>query len=483
MTALWTQAELSAALGVAPSKPLSTTIGGVSIDSRTLEAGDLFFAIRGDAHDGHDHVARAFEAGAAAAVVSHERAHELAALGPVLAVEDTLQAMVRLAVAARARSKAKIVGVTGSVGKTTAKEMLRAMLTVCGLTHASAASYNNHWGVPLSLARCPESAHYAVFEIGMNHAGEIEPLTRLVRPQVAIVTAIEPVHLEFFGSLEAIADAKAEIFLGLERGGAAVINRDNPQFMRLERSARDAGVERIVSFGEHARADARLIKCSLQAETSTVQAQILGTEVTYKLGAPGRHLVLNSLSVLAAAALVGADLALAALALADLQPASGRGSRLTLHMPRGTALLIDESYNANPASMRAALALLGQTDLRQLGRRIAVLGDMLELGPRGAELHRELAVAVLAHGIDLVFCCGPLMRALWEALPSSRKGGYAETSAALESQVLAALQPGDAVMVKGSLGSRMTPIVKALQSRCRRETPVLAPAQASTVNG
>ncbi|MBV8320125.1 MAG: UDP-N-acetylmuramoylalanyl-D-glutamyl-2, 6-diaminopimelate--D-alanyl-D-alanine ligase, partial [Hyphomicrobiales bacterium] len=234
------------------------------------------------------------------------------------------------------------------------------------------------------------------------------------------------------------------------------------------------------SFGEHARADARLIKCSLQSDTSTVQARILGTDVTYKLGAPGRHLVLNSLAVLATAVLVGADLALAALALVELRPASGRGSRLTLEMPGGKALLIDESYNANPASMRAALALLAHANVGPLGRRIAVIGDMLELGPRGAELHRELAMAVLAHDIDLVFCCGPLMRALWEALPSRRKGGYAETATALESHVLAAVQPGDAVMVKGSLGSRMAPIVKALQSRYRREAAEFAPVQAAT---
>jgi UDP-N-acetylmuramoyl-tripeptide--D-alanyl-D-alanine ligase len=458
-------------------------VPGLSIDTRTVAPGEAFFAIQGDNRDGHDFVDAALEARAGLAVVAADRRARFPEHAPLLVVADVLESLRDLARAARARAQANVVAVTGSVGKTSTKEALRLTLTRSGETHASVASYNNHWGVPLSLARCPQSARYAVFEIGMNHAGEIEPLTRLVRPQVAIVTAIEPVHLEFFGSLEAIADAKAEIFLGIERGGAAVINRDSPQFTRLEGRARDAGVERIVSFGEHARADARLIKCSLQAEISTVQARILGTDVTYKLGAPGRHLVLNSLSVLAAAALVGADLALAGLALADLQPASGRGSRLTLHMPRGTALLIDESYNANPASMRAALALLGQTDLRQLGRRIAVLGDMLELGPRGADLHRELAVAVLAHGIDLVFCCGPLMRALWEALPSARKGGYAETSAALESQVLAAVQAGDAVMVKGSLGSRMAPIVKALQSRYQHETPVLASAQASTVNG
>jgi UDP-N-acetylmuramoyl-tripeptide--D-alanyl-D-alanine ligase len=386
-----------------------------------------------------------------------------------------------LARAARARSPAKIVGVTGSVGKTSTKEALRLALGKDGETHASVASYNNHWGVPLSLARCPETARYAVFEMGMNHAGEIEPLTRLVRPHVAIVTTIAPVHLEFFGSLDAIADAKAEIFAGIERGGAAVIDRDIAQFDRLKRSAKSVGVDRIVSFGEHARADARLLKCSLQPDSSTVAARILGTDVTYKLGAPGRHLVLNSLAVLATASLVDADLALAALALAELKPAAGRGTRITLMLPGGAALLIDESYNANPASMRAALALLGQAELGSRGRRIAVLGDMLELGPRGADLHRELAEAVPENGVDLVFCCGPLMRALWEALPSNRRGGYAETSNALESHVLAAIQPGDAVMVKGSLGSRMGPIVKALQSRYRGEAS--ASPQVSTMNG
>jgi UDP-N-acetylmuramoyl-tripeptide--D-alanyl-D-alanine ligase len=304
-----------------------------------------------------------------------------------------------------------------------------------------------------------------------------------VRPHVAVITAVEPVHLEFFRSLEAIADAKAEIFLGLEPAGAAVINRDNPQFARLEQSARNAGVERVVSFGEHARADARLIKSSLQSDNSTVQASILGSDVTYKLGAPGRHLVLNSLAVLATAALLGADLALAALALADLRPASGRGERITLEVLGGTVILIDESYNANPASMRAALALLGQTDVGACGRRIAVLGDMLELGPRGADLHRALAQAVVAEGVDLVFCSGPLMRALWDALPAALREGYAEDSAALAPHVLAAVRPGDAVMVKGSLGSRMAPIVRTLASRYRRRSAGASPAPASTVNG
>jgi UDP-N-acetylmuramoyl-tripeptide--D-alanyl-D-alanine ligase len=480
---LWSVETMIAAMRAARTGSLPLSVPGISIDTRTIAPGEAFFAIKGDNRDGHDFVQAALDAGAGLAVVAADRAGSFPEHARLLIVPDVLDGLRDLARAARARSRAKIVAVTGSVGKTGTKEALRLALARNGETHASVASYNNHWGVPLSLARCPESARYAVFEMGMNHAGEIEPLARLVRPQVAIITTVEPVHLEFFGSVDAIADAKAEIFLGLERGGAALINRDNPQFARLERSAREAGVERIVSFGEHARADARLLKCSLQTDTSTIHARIFGTDVTYKLGAPGRHVVLNSLAVLAAAALVEADLALAALALAELQPASGRGSRLTLDLPGGTALLIDESYNANPASMRAALALLGHANVGPLGRRIAVLGDMLELGPRGAELHRELAMAVLAHGVDLVFCCGPLMRALWEALPSPRKGGYADTSAALEPLVLAAVQPGDAVMVKGSLGSRMAPIVKALQSRYRREAPVLASAQASTMNG
>jgi UDP-N-acetylmuramoyl-tripeptide--D-alanyl-D-alanine ligase len=358
---------------------------------------------------------------------------------------------------------AKVIAVTGSVGKTGTKEALKLALVRSGETHVSVASYNNHWGVPLSLARCPASARFAVFALGMNHAGEIEPLSRLVRPHVAIITAIEPVHLEFFRSLAGIADAKAEIFAGIEPDGAAVINRDNAQYARLLRHAKRAGVARIVSFGEHSDADAHLVKAALHDDGSTMQARILGVEVTYNLGAPGRHLVHNSLAVLAAVALVGADLALAALALAELKPAAGRGSRITLDLPGGAVLLIDESYNANPASMRAALALLGQAPIGLRGRRIAVLGDMLELGTRATKLHRDLVEPVLANAVDLVFCCGPLMRELWKVLPSNRRGGYAESAAALEPQVLTAIAAGDAVMVKGSLGSRMGAIVMALQ--------------------
>jgi UDP-N-acetylmuramoyl-tripeptide--D-alanyl-D-alanine ligase len=478
MTPLWTVEAMARAMNAERAGALPASVNGISIDSRSIGAGDAFFAIKGDNRDGHEFVGSALKAGAGFAVVAADwRGNDIGNV-PLLCVPDVLEGLRALARAARARLDAKVIGVTGSVGKTGTKEALRLALGASGATHASVASYNNHWGVPLSLARCPANARYAVFEMGMNHAGEIEPLSKLVRPHVAIITTVEPVHLEFFGTVEAIADAKAEIFRGLEGGGAAVINRDNPHFERLAAAARNAGA-RIVSFGEHAKADARLVKLALQPDSSTVEARILGADVAYKLGAPGKHQVLNSLAVLAAVSLAGADLALAALALAAVQPATGRGARVVLTLGvSGQALLIDESYNANPASMRAALALLGQAEIGSQGRRIAVLGDMLELGASGADLHRGLVDSIPAYGIDLVFCCGPLMHALWEALPSERRGGYAESAGALEADVIAAIRPGDAVMVKGSLGSRMGPIVKALERQySQRDAPAAARAQ------
>jgi UDP-N-acetylmuramoyl-tripeptide--D-alanyl-D-alanine ligase len=459
--ALWIVDDMAAAMGAERQGPLPPTISGLSIDTRTLGEGEAFFALA-DRRDGHEFVPAALAAKAALAVIAAERRADMPPDAPLLIVPDVLAALRALAVAARARSHAKVIGVTGSVGKTSTKEALRLSLSKDGETHASVASYNNHWGVPLSLARCSQTARYCVLEMGMNHAGEIEPLARLARPHAAIITTIAPVHLEFFGTLTKIADAKAEIFCGLEKDGAAVINRDIAQFAHLKRRAGEAGVGRVVSFGEHPKADARLLKCSLHPDCSTVEADILGQPLSYKIGAPGRHLVHNSLAVLAAAVLVGADLALAALALAEFQPASGRGTRFEIELPGGTALLIDESYNANPASMAASLALLGQTQIGPRGRRIAVLGDMLELGSRGRTLHRGLVEPVLTNKVDLVFCCGPLMKALWRALPAERRGGYAEESSALEPQVLSAIRAGDAVVVKGSLGSRMGPIVKAL---------------------
>ena len=462
MSVLWTLDAMASAMHAERSGALPADVSGISIDSRTLVKGDAFFAVTGETRDGHDFVDSALKGGARLAVVARDQRDRFAD-APLLVVDDVLEALRDLARAARARIHARVVAVTGSVGKTGTKEALRLALSTDGETHASIASYNNHWGVPLSLARCPAGARYAVFEIGMNHAGEITPLTRLVRPHVAIITGIEPVHLEYFGSLEKIAEAKAEIFAGVEPGGAAVLNRDNAQFSRLAAAAKAAHIDRLVSFGEHEDADARVLRLSLQADSSTVEARIMGQTVTYKLGTPGQHIVLNSLAVLTAVSLVGADLALAALALNNLRPASGRGTRTVLTVPGGSALLIDESYNANPASMQAAIAVLGQAPAGKHGRRIAVLGDMLELGPTGAKLHRALAETIEAANIDLVFCSGLLMRALWEALPSRARGGYSETAAGLEPMVVNAIRAGDAVMVKGSLGSKMGPIVRALE--------------------
>jgi UDP-N-acetylmuramoyl-tripeptide--D-alanyl-D-alanine ligase len=311
----------------------------------------------------------------------------------------------------------------------------------------------------------PADAAFAVFEIGMNHAGEIAPLTRLVQPHVAIVTTVEPVHLEFFASVADIARAKGEIFEGVVPGGAAIVNRDNPHYDLLAALARDAGVGRLVGFGEHAGAEARAELVKLKPECSCVSASILGEPVSYKLGAPGRHLVQNSLAVLAAVSLLGADLAAATLALGQLSASKGRGARLRLAVPGGgSATLIDESYNANPASMGAAIRLLGQIEPEGQGRRIAVLGDMRELGPTSLELHAGLASDLVEAQVDAVFLAGPHMRALHDALPAALRGGYAETAAELEASVADSVERGDVIMVKGSNASRMWALVERLRA-------------------
>jgi UDP-N-acetylmuramoyl-tripeptide--D-alanyl-D-alanine ligase len=463
---LWTFDSFVAALKGRPIGVKPEAITGVSIDSRTAAAGDAFFAIRGDRFDGHDFVAQALAGGAGVAVVAEERLVGLAGIkGRLVVVADPLAALADLGRAARSRSAARIAAITGSVGKTSSKEMLARALKPEGAVHSSPASFNNHWGVPLSLSRMPLSAHFGIFEIGMNHAGEIEPLTRMVRPHVAMVTTVEPVHLEFFKSVKAIARAKAEIFFGLEKGGAAIINRDNPNFTLLARLAREAGVERVIGFGEHRRSEARLDLVKLKPECSCVSARILGEDVSYKLGAPGRHIVQNSLAVLAAVSLMGGDLAKAALALAVMPAPKGRGARVRLEIGRGGATLIDESYNANPASMRAAIALLGQAVPVASGRRIAVLGDMRELGVDAPALHAGLAEALADAKADAVFLAGPLMQSLWERIPAGQRGAYAETAAELEPALYAAVGIGDVIMVKGSNASRMAPLVEALKAR------------------
>jgi UDP-N-acetylmuramoyl-tripeptide--D-alanyl-D-alanine ligase len=462
--ALWTVDELLKATGGKLHGTVSKPLTAVSIDSRAVKEGDVFIAIKGERHDGHDFVANALKAGAGLGVVSRVTP-EMTAQGPVLEVaEDPLKGLINMGLAARARCHGQIVAVTGSVGKTSTKEMLRVALSASGETHASAASFNNHWGVPLTLARMPRETAFGVFEVGMNHAGEITPLVGMVQPHVGIITTIAASHLGNFDSLDGIADAKAEIFTGVVQGGHAVISRDTPYFERLAAAAKACGITDIVSFGKHPDSDVRMEQVALHADCCCVTASVFGETVIYKLGLPGEHMAVNSLCVLAAAKLMGADLARAALALAGAAPAKGRGVRERLRMNGGELMLIDESYNANPASVGAALALLGASQPGWRGRRIAVLGDMLELGPQGPELHAGLLEPMDAAKVDVLYAAGPLMANLWDRVPGERRGAYAATSEALRDALLAGLRPGDVVMIKGSLGSRMGPLVEAIRA-------------------
>jgi UDP-N-acetylmuramoyl-tripeptide--D-alanyl-D-alanine ligase len=475
MSALWTAEDLAQACGGTlhgADNGTSWAAHGVSIDTRTLEKGDLFVAL-GGVRDGHEFVSQAFEKGAAAALVQHDKASALVQHGPLVAVPDVLQALEKVGGWARARTSARIAAITGSVGKTSTKEMLRHLLSRQGRTHASVASYNNHFGVPLTLARMPKDTEFGVFEIGMSNAFEIVPLSNMVKPHIAAITAVEPVHLASFSGMTGIADAKGEIFSGLQAGGIALINRDNPHFERIKAHAMASRAGRIVSFGVDEKADIRLLSAALKAEQSAIVANVFGHGVTYKLGAPGQHMAVNSLLVLGIAHLMGADLALAALAMQDFSPATGRGTRSDRAIGQGHFLLIDESYNANPASMRAALQVLAQTSVGLRGRRIAVIGDMLELGPSAEQLHAEIAQDIAANRIDLVFTCGPLSRHCYDAVSPDHRGAHASDSAMLEQVVLNALRPGDAVMIKGSNGSKMGRIIAAAKARF----PEFAPAQ------
>ena len=455
MTVLWTSASAQAATGgrLAGAAWEAT---GVSIDTRTLRAGDLFVALK-DARDGHDFVRAAFAQGAAAALVSRE----IAASGPQLIVPDTLAALGAMGKAARARAAARIVAVTGSVGKTSTKEGLALALGRQGPAHAASASFNNHIGVPITLARMPGTAQYAVFEIGMNHAREIAPLTAMVRPHVATITAVEAVHAENFADgIDGVARAKSEIFETGAGGETAILPFDNRYFEFLSGIAKGNGWREVLGFGGKPGAAARLIDWQGGPDGSTVTADILGKRLVYRVGAPGAHWVSNSLAILLSVRALGADMALAAEALAGVAPPKGRGARHEVGLPGGGVFtLLDESYNASPPSMRAAFAVLAMVPAK---RRVAVLGDMRELGPDAEKLHAGLAEAIEAAGIDLVFACGPLMRRLYDALPEARRGGYAPDSDALLPAVRAALRAGDAVTVKGSLGSRMVPLAMAL---------------------
>jgi UDP-N-acetylmuramoyl-tripeptide--D-alanyl-D-alanine ligase len=455
---LWTSAQIGAVTGarVAPSIVAS----GVSIDSRALEPGDLFVALK-VARDGHDFVADAIANGAVAALVSRDVAGVVAE--KLIRVADPLQTLEALGCARRAQTRAKIAAVTGSVGKTSTKEALRHVLSLQGPTHASAASYNNLWGVPLSLARMPIETRFGVFEIGMNHPGEITPLTKQVRPHVAIVTMVAPVHLEHFTSVADIADAKGEVFSGLEPGGIAVINGDLEWTSRLRRHAEEASAGQIVTFGRGTTCDVRLLSLHMEENHSELHVRVLGEDLRYRLSAPGEHWAMNSLGVLAVVNAVGGAAARAAGDMAGIVALSGRGAREQIHGPNGRFELIDESYNANPASMASAIAVLGQVRPVGAGRRVAVLGDMLELGPQASELHAGLTAALNDARIDRVFAGGPLMKHLWDALAPAMRGVYGASSKDIAEMVAGDLRAGDVVMIKGSYGSKMSVVVEALR--------------------
>ncbi len=479
---LWTWQQILDALFFASGDgTLDAPITGVSIDTRSLKPGDLFVALK-DARDGHEFVTSAFKAGAAAALVGdhYERRPGDGALvrckkdflrdqfGADNRDCDPLLGLEVLGTLARRRlaPDARVVAVTGSAGKTGTKEMLRACFNAVapGRVHASEKSYNNHWGVPLTLARMPADTQYGVFEIGMNHAGEISALTRFVNPHAAIVTTVESVHLEHFPSVEAIADAKSEIFEGLVSGGTAIIKRTSPHFDRLRVRAQIQAAK-VVSFGLDADADVFAEKIVLGDDGSDIAANVNGERVAFHIAMPGRHVAENAMAVVAALHAVGADVATAVSALATLPPPAGRGARTVLKVGDGNALLIDESYNANPASMRAALATLATIPRTKFSRRIVVLGDMLELGAASVDLHRGLKDAVDGAGTDLFFACGLNMKSLYDCVPDAIKGHYAETASGLGDALKSALRAGDAVMIKGSNGMRLQPLVAALQKQ------------------
>ncbi len=450
---LWTAEALSAATGGVMSVPFHA--GGVSIDTRTLHSGDLFVALQGENGDGHAHVGAAMAAGAAGCMVSSlELVPDDA---PSLLVADTFEGLKALGTAGRQRFTGSVVAVTGSVGKTTTKEMLRVILGASGLTHAADASHNNHWGVPLTLARLPEDAAYCVVEIGMNHTGEIAPLSRLAGPDVAIITRVAAAHIGHLGTLDAIADEKLSVLEGVLHGGIAILPTDGPQVARMRETAGryEPGIA-IMTAGTGG--DACLLSCATDAEGSDVAARIGDTEHRFRLGQPGRHMAENAVAALGVAYALGSDVAAGAASLARFNAGPGRGARRAIL--GSTATLLDESYNASGASVRAALGVLA---LLPAARRIAVLGDMLELGEHTRAEHEDLADPVAA-AADLLFCCGASMLHLFDAVAPARRGAHTADAASLAPVVAEAVRAGDTVLVKGSFGSRMRLVVAALDA-------------------
>ena len=467
MTPLWTASDAAAATGGQVTSDWAVT--GVSIDTRTLKPGDLFVALQA-ARDGHDFVAQALAKGAGAALVS--RIPEgVAPDAPLLIVPDVLEGLGALGRAARARTGARVIAITGSVGKTSTKEMLRAMLAGQGHVHVAEASYNNHWGVPLTLARMPADTGIAVLEIGMNHPGEIAPLARMARPHVVLITTVAPAHLAAFGSLEGIAAEKASICQGLEPGGIAILPADLDVTPILLAAAEAAGA-RIETFGE-TRCDWHLTEARVVQDVTVVTTAAPMGGILFKVASPGRHFALNALGALATAVAVGVDPAIAAADLGRWSPPQGRGQRERIQLdPVDEDLyfeLIDDAFNANPASVAAGLALFVQATPRngigriEKGRRIAILGDMLELGPDEIALHRAVADHPAMAAIDLVHCVGPRSRALWEALPPPKRGDWHEAAPALVDRAAQLVDAGDVVLVKGSKSIKVSTVVDALR--------------------
>jgi UDP-N-acetylmuramoyl-tripeptide--D-alanyl-D-alanine ligase len=463
LSPLWTVAEIVAATGGRPEGLNDGAVSSISIDSREIAPDALFVAIKGDVHDGHDFVGKALEAGAAAALVS-EALHAKHGGDRLIVVADTLQALEAMGRAARARSRAQIVAVTGSAGKTTTKEAIRTVLAAAGETHASIKSFNNHWGVPLMLSRMPREAQFGVFEIGMNHPGEITPLVRLVRPHVAVITTVAAAHLEFFKSVAEIAMAKAEIFLGLEPGGTALLNADHDYLHILFNQARKAGVGRVVTYGFDESADWRVAEIEALPTRTIAQVDHEGERLALSLPVPGRHMIANAVAALAIARLSGEGTAVALRALGSFAAPEGRGETHRLGPPNKPLLLVDESYNANLASMAAAMDVYAAIR-PPAGKKVLVLGDMLELGPQSPELHATLKNSVLATGATQVFLVGPSMAALARTLDPELVAGHAQSVEELSEAILAALAHGDSVMVKGSKGVRLAGLVQAIRDR------------------
>lgn len=459
---LWTASEAAAATGGRAIGDWS--VNGVSIDTRTIAPGDLFVALKA-ARDGHDFVAQALEAGAAAALVS--RIPEgVAQDAPLLLVEDVLTGLEALGRAARARSKAKVVAVTGSVGKTSTKEMLRTVLGAQGRVHAAEKSYNNHWGVPLTLARMPVDAEFAVIEIGMNHPGEISPLAKMARPDVAMITIVAPAHLAAFDGLEGIAREKAAIFDGLEPGGVAVINGDLEVSPILDKAAR-AQTANIIRFGEAEGNDHQLTDVSIRDTCTVAQGVAAGAPVLFKVMAPGRHFATNAMGALGVVTALDLDLAMATTALGQWSAGAGRGAREIIALDAVdlslSVELIDDAYNSNPASLTASLEVLAAAEPKQAGRRIAYLGDMAELGETEQELHAQIAELPSMEKVDQVHCVGPLMQGLWQRLPAHQQGRWCATSDEMAAGVAQDMGAADVVLVKGSLSMKMARVVDAIR--------------------